>query len=117
MPTINLLPVLDATDVSGSVLFPVWVSDQGDTYRLSMTNLIAYIEENFGAMEATSLTASSFVATTGVTVANLPSAATAGAGARAMVTNANATTFNSVVAGGGANIVPVFSDGTDWRIG
>ena len=54
----------------------------------------------------------------GVTlVASLPSAATVGAGARAMVTNANATTFHSVVAGGGSNVVPVFSDGTNWRIG
>lgn len=51
------------------------------------------------------------------TVANLPAAATAGAGARAFVTNANATTFASIVAGGGANGVPVYSDGTNWRIG
>jgi hypothetical protein len=33
------------------------------------------------------------------------------------VTDASATTFHSIVAGGGANVVPVFSDGTDWRIG
>lgn len=52
-----------------------------------------------------------------VTVATLTAAATAGAGARSFVTDANATTFNSVVAGGGANKVPVFSDGADWRIG
>ena len=39
------------------------------------------------------------------------------AGDRAFVTDANATTFNSVVAGGGANKVPVFSDGANWRIG
>jgi hypothetical protein len=44
-------------------------------------------------------------------------AATVGAGARAVVTDANATTFHAIVAGGGANVVPVFSDGTDWRIG
>ena len=50
-------------------------------------------------------------------VASLPSAATVGVGARAMVTNASATTFHSIVAGGGSNIVPVFSDGTNWRIG
>jgi hypothetical protein len=50
------------------------------------------------------------------TVANLPSA-TDMTGKRRMVNNANATTFNSIVAGGGANIVPVFSDGTNWRIG
>ena len=52
-----------------------------------------------------------------LTVATLPTAATAGAGARAFVTDANATTFASVVAGGGANGVPVYSDGTNWRIG
>lgn len=51
------------------------------------------------------------------TVAGLPAAATAGAGARSMVTDATVTTFASVVAGGGANAVPVYSDGTDWRIG
>lgn len=48
------------------------------------------------------------------TVATLP---TGIAGARAFVSDANATTFASVVAGGGANGVPVYSDGTNWRIG
>lgn len=51
------------------------------------------------------------------TVANLPAAATAGAGAMAWVTDATATTFLSTVAGGGANKVPVSSDGTNWVIG
>jgi hypothetical protein len=51
------------------------------------------------------------------TVAALVAAGTAGAGARTVVTDANATTFHSIVAGGGANVVPVFSDGTNWRIG
>jgi hypothetical protein len=49
------------------------------------------------------------------TVAGLPSAATAYM--RCFVSDANATTFNSIVAGGGANKVPVFSDGSVWRIG
>lgn len=54
--------------------------------------------------------------TTGVsTVSGLPT--TVVQGARRMVTDATATTFHSVVAGGGANIVPVFFDGTDWRVG
>jgi hypothetical protein len=56
-------------------------------------------------------------APTSVEVASLPSAASAGEGARRFVTNANSTTFNSIVAGGGSNNVPVFSDGTNWRIG
>jgi hypothetical protein len=54
--------------------------------------------------------------TGGTTVANLPAAATAGTGARSFVTDANATTFLSTVAGGGSNRVPVVSDGTNWLI-
>jgi hypothetical protein len=49
------------------------------------------------------------------TVAALGSAANAGV--RKFVTDANATTFGSIVAGGGSNAVPVYSDGTNWRIG
>lgn len=52
-----------------------------------------------------------------LTVANLPAAATAGAGSVGFVTDANATTFASVVAAGGANGVPVYCDGANWRIG
>lgn len=51
------------------------------------------------------------------TVATLPSAATAGAGFRAFVTDASAPTFGSTVAGGGAVATPVYSDGTDWKVG
>lgn len=65
----------------------------------------------------TTVAAGTTVATGVVAVGSLPSAATAGAGARYMVNNANATTFASIVAAGGANVVPVFSDGTNWRIG
>ena len=59
----------------------------------------------------------SYVQTPSMTVANLAAAGTAGAGARAFVTDATATTFLSTVAGGGANKVPVVSDGTNWLIG
>lgn len=51
------------------------------------------------------------------TVSGLPDAATAGQGARRLVTDADSTTFGDVVTGGGSNILPVFSDGTDWRLG
>ncbi len=54
---------------------------------------------------------------TPTTVAALPDAGDAGAGARAFVNDATATTFASTVAGGGSNKVPVYSDGTDWKIG
>jgi len=48
---------------------------------------------------------------------SLPSASSAGVGGRAFVTDANATTFASIVAGGGSSSVPVYSDGTNWLIG
>lgn len=51
------------------------------------------------------------------TVATLPTASIVGAGSRAFASDANATAFFGVVAAGGANFVPVFSDGTNWRIG
>lgn len=66
---------------------------------------------------ANNLEVSGRVKTTATTVSGLPSASAAGAGARSFVTDATATTFASVVAGGGSNAVPVYSDGTNWRIG
>ena len=47
----------------------------------------------------------------------LPSASAVGEGARAFVSDATATTFASAYSGSGANKVPVYSDGTVWRIG
>jgi len=58
-----------------------------------------------------------YVRTTPSTVTGLGYANVAGAGARAFVTDANTITFNSVVSGGAGNNMPVFSDGTNWRIG
>lgn len=48
------------------------------------------------------------------TVGNLPVLPLSGM--LAVVTDASATTQNSIVAGGGANSVVVFYDGTNWRI-
>lgn len=57
-------------------------------------------------------------AETGVTVANLATGQTAGA--RSFVTDSNATLaagLGNTVVGGGANKVPVYYDGSAWRIG
>jgi hypothetical protein len=67
--------------------------------------------------EADATLVAGVVRTIPVTVATLPDAASAGAGARAFVSDANASTFNTIVAAGGSNAVPVFSDGASWRIG
>lgn len=56
------------------------------------------------------------IRTRGTTVASLPTAATAGAGTMAYVTDATANTRLSTAAGGGANKVMVYSDGTNWLI-
>lgn len=53
-----------------------------------------------------------------VAYANLPAATVAGR--KAFINDANlaaASNFGSLVSGGGANTVPVYSDGTNWRIG
>ena len=55
-----------------------------------------------------------------ITVASLPTAAAGNAGTRIFVSDASvaaAGNFGSVVAGGGSNTVPVYSDGGAWRIG
>ena len=51
------------------------------------------------------------------TVATLPSASTSGVGARSFVTDALAPNFNVTVVTGGTVAVPVFSDGTAWKVG
>lgn len=51
------------------------------------------------------------------TVAKLPGAVSSGLGARAFVTDSTVTTFGTTLTGGGTNVVPVFSDGSVWRIG
>lgn len=54
-----------------------------------------------------------------LTIAGLPVAADS-RGFRATVTDSNVAAsgnFGTIVASGGANVVPVYSDGTNWRIG
>jgi len=56
-------------------------------------------------------------ALTNYTMATLPSAVTSGKGSRSFVTDALAPTFGSTVASGGATATPVYSDGTNWKVG
>lgn len=85
-----------------------------ERHGITWSSNICYVKnENAGTGSARLM----IPVTGSTTVASLPAAATAGAGARCFVTDANATTFLSTVAGGGANKVPVVSDGTNWLIG
>ena len=51
------------------------------------------------------------------TVGALPAASGSNQGVRSFVTDANSTTFLATAAGGGANKVPVISNGVNWIIG
>jgi hypothetical protein len=51
------------------------------------------------------------------TVATLPSASTSSVGAKSFVTDALAPAFGATVVTGGAVAVPVYSDGTNWKVG
>lgn len=64
------------------------------------------------------ISANTFIGTTQVSnivsYANIPITT---AGARVIINNGNTTTFRAIVGGGGSNIVPIFYDGTNWRVG
>jgi len=68
-----------------------------------------------GSLLLTNLTASGLIGLGAYTVATLPSAA-ANAGQIAQVTDSSVTANGATVAGGGANRVMVFSNGTNWDV-
>lgn len=118
MPTINQLATLN--EVTSSDKLIVYSNDNGDARKASINTVREFMEGAFNDIDARTITLSSYSKVTTKTVANLPSAAIAGAGARAAVTDASQTLtagIGAIVAGGGANVVPVFCDGTNWRIG
>jgi hypothetical protein len=84
----------------------------GEIYRSG-----SYPSEVFELHYENSTIFTKYVGTAATTVNALPTAASAGAGARSFVTDANSTTFLATAVGGGANAVPVVSNGTVWVIG
>jgi len=82
------------TFTSGTVIASTWLND---------VNTVTYT--TVPALKATS------------TVATLPTASSANLASRTFVTDATTTTFGTVVVGSGSNFVPVYCDGTNWRIG
>lgn len=110
------VPALAVTQTwnNAAVTFDAVVVDVTNTASAAGSDLI---DLRVGGVTQFKAFANGVMAQKTLTVSALPAAATAGAGARAFVADANATTFASIVAGGGANTVPVYSDGTNWRIG
>ena len=88
--------------------------------RVYFDQLLNVLRLYFNRIDAlnTQLTASGVVPPlTNYTVATLPSAVTSGVGARSFVTDALTPTFGATVVTGGAVAVPVYSDGTNWKVG
>ena len=110
MATTNQLSQMETP--SAGDLLPVWSTNNGSNRALSFSNLALWIRTALS-----NVIVSGYVRVPAVTVANLPSATVAGVGARAFVTDATSTTFHANPVGGGAQSVPVYSDGTIWRIG
>lgn len=97
-------------------------STRKDAFTVLKNGHVGILFDNFEAIdtdEALQVNGDAFFEGTtrqaGYTVATLP--ASPQQFTRAFVTDANATTFHSIVAAGGSNVVPVFYDGTNWRIG
>jgi hypothetical protein len=79
---------------------------------------LAIARDSAGVIKITDgSTGTGYVKQVPVLVSQLPAAATVGAGTRGFVSDATSTTFAAAPVGGGANTVPVYSDGTNWLIG
>jgi len=108
MPTINQLPLITQLSMGDNIV--LWVPNQGDSRRSSITSFVQFIEQNFDAVVCTS------VQTTPTTFGQLPNAV-GNTGARAFITDCTVSTFGTAAAGGGSNQVPVWSNGTAWYVG
>ena len=113
----------NVTNRANYVYANVFVGDIVNTNSGSFTTVTGSLT-TAAQPNVTSLgTITSLVATTmkvtPTTVAGLPSASSAGVGARRFVTDASSSpgSFGAIVVGSGVTPLPVFSDGTNWRIG
>jgi len=94
----------------------LWFGDPADSTAESKIEQASAGDLELTARTGYSVSAMSPIKMKAYAVSGLPAAASYPY-ARAFVTDSNSTTFNATVAGGGANKVPVWSDGTNWKIG
>ena len=86
-------------------------------YFDQMLNILRLYFNRLDALTTQLMTSGVVPPLTNYTVATLPSAVTSGKGARSFVTDALGPTFGATVVTGGATAVPVYSDGTNWKVG
>jgi hypothetical protein len=85
-------------------------------YQEKLTNTLRLFFNQLNSV-LTILTSAYITNTTIYTVATLPTASSSNAGTRTFVSDSSVTTFGSTVAGGGTTTVPVYSNGTNWKVG
>jgi hypothetical protein len=96
---------------------PLATSQYNEQYQNQLNNVLRlYFNRVDGILKQLG-TSSDIPVLTNYTVATLPSAVTLGKGARSFVIDALAPTFGATVVTGGAVAVPVYSDGTNWKVG
>jgi hypothetical protein len=105
-------------------IFAAWepgatITDIAPLSTITLASGIGGSDNQFASLDSKGIWLSPISKTTVYSVAGtaLPSAVTMGAGARAFVSDATVSTFATAYTGSGANNVPVYSDGTIWRIG
>ena len=96
---------------------PLATPQYNEQYQNQLNNVLRLYFNRVDAILDQLKTDAIIPALTNNTVATLPSAVTSGKGARSFVTDALAPTFGATVVTGGAIAVPVYSDGTNWKVG
>jgi hypothetical protein len=96
---------------------PLPPEDYNRQYFDQMLNILRLYFNRLDALTTQLMVSGVVPPLTNYTVATLPSAVTSGKGARAFVTDALGPTFGATVVTGGAVAVPVYSDGTNWKVG
>jgi len=97
---------------------PTPTQDYSSVYQNQFNNVLRlYFNRIQGILNQFNTDSGILPALTVYTVATLPSAVTSGVGARAFVSDALSPTFGSTVVTGGAVKTPVYSDGTNWKVG
>ena len=96
---------------------PLATEEYSRTYQDQFSNVLRLYFNRVNSILDQMKTNTIIPALTNYTVATLPSAVTSGKGARSFVTDALAPVFGSTVVTGGAVATPVYSDGTNWKVG
>jgi hypothetical protein len=95
------------------------ISDDAPLSTVTIASGAGGSSNKFASLDSKGIWLSPLAKTTVYSAAGtaIPSAVTMGQGARAFVSDATVATFTTAYTSGGSNIVPVYSDGTIWRIG